>query len=661
MKTVFLITFCLISTIALSQRPKVKYGAYRIDSLYGNFESANDTSGMHVIMVDPITHKSYKGPRMGNLGSASASSAWGDITGTLTDQSDLATALNGKQVTITTGTTAQYFRGDLSLATFPTTTSSFTNSTNKNFVTDAQLTVIGNTSGTNSGDNAANSTYANDYRSANFVAGTDYLTPNGSAALLTSFPTLNQNTTGSAATLTTSRNIQGVAFNGSANIDIINGTGFVKATGTTISYDNSTYLTTANAASTYQPLDADLTTISGLTATTDNFLVSVASAWASRTPSQVRTTLGLVISTDVQAYDADLTTYAGITPSANVQTLLSAADYSAFRTSLGVAIGTNVQAFDADLSTYAGITPTTVGQNLIALTNPGAITFLRVNADNTVTARSAANFKTDLSLTIGTDVQAFDADLTTWSGITPGSNVGTFLATPSSANLRSALTDENGTGVALFDAATTPTFTTGIRIGGAAATNDMLAGNGTNYVALTTRGNYTSFSVSGSNATTTGQSLVDITGLTSGTLSNSTTYEVEAMLYVTTSAVTTGTQYAVFANGSGGAAVYEVLLIGTTTTNAVTQVTQSSATQQGTFLTTSGSSGIVWIKGIVTTRGSGTATISIQHLKVTSGTSTVNIGSWMKIRQLNGFGIIYLIIIIMLAAALTKIEKICRH
>ena len=42
-----------------------------------------------------------------------------------------------------------------------------------------------------------------------------------------------------------------------------------------------------------QPLDTDLTTLAWLTATTDNFIVSVASAWASRTPAQVRTTLGL--------------------------------------------------------------------------------------------------------------------------------------------------------------------------------------------------------------------------------------------------------------------------------------------------------------------------------------------------------------------------------
>lgn len=42
-----------------------------------------------------------------------------------------------------------------------------------------------------------------------------------------------------------------------------------------------------------QPIDSDLTTIAGLTATTDNFMVATASAWASRTPSQARTQLGL--------------------------------------------------------------------------------------------------------------------------------------------------------------------------------------------------------------------------------------------------------------------------------------------------------------------------------------------------------------------------------
>lgn len=51
-----------------------------------------------------------------------------------------------------------------------------------------------------------------------------------------------------------------------------------------------------------------------------------------------------------------------------------------------------------------------------------------------------------------------------------GTGVATWLATPSSANLRSALTDENGSGVALFDNATSATFVTPT-IGAAVATS----------------------------------------------------------------------------------------------------------------------------------------------------------------------------------------------
>ena len=39
--------------------------------------------------------------------------------------------------------------------------------------------ITGTNSGTNTGDNAANTTYASDYRAANFVAGTDYVAPGG--------------------------------------------------------------------------------------------------------------------------------------------------------------------------------------------------------------------------------------------------------------------------------------------------------------------------------------------------------------------------------------------------------------------------------------------------------------------------------------------------
>ena len=66
---------------------------------------------------------------------------------------------------------------------------------------------------------------------------------------LSSYPTLNQNTTGTAAGLA-SQYIDWNSSSGGSSIankpilqTIINGTGFVKASGTTLSYDNSTYLT----------------------------------------------------------------------------------------------------------------------------------------------------------------------------------------------------------------------------------------------------------------------------------------------------------------------------------------------------------------------------------------------------------------------------------
>jgi hypothetical protein len=63
----------------------------------------------------------------------------------------------------------------------------------------------------------------------------------------------------------------------------------------------------------FQPLDSDLTTIAGLTATTGNMLLSAGSAWTSANPATVKTALGLTIGSDVQAYDSDLTAWAGKT------------------------------------------------------------------------------------------------------------------------------------------------------------------------------------------------------------------------------------------------------------------------------------------------------------------------------------------------------------
>lgn len=142
-------------------------------------------------------------------------------------------------------------------------------------------------------------------------------------------------------------------------------------------------------SSVYQPLSSNLTTYAGITPS-----ANVQSLLAAADYAAMRTLLGLVIGTNVQAYDADLSTYAGITPSANVQSVLSAADYAAIRTLLGLVIGTNVQAYDADLTTYAGITPS-------------------ANVQSVLSAADYAAIRTLLGLVIGTNVQAYDADLST--------------------------------------------------------------------------------------------------------------------------------------------------------------------------------------------------------------------------------------------------------
>ena len=98
--------------------------------------------------------------------------------------------------------------------------------------------------------------------------------------------------------------------------------------------------------------------------------------------SAQRTTLGLVIGTNVQAFDADLTTYAGITPSANVQSLLGAANYAAMRTLLDLEAGTDFysiaaadaafQPLDADLTSIAGLTTTAAGRSILDAADPNA-------------------------------------------------------------------------------------------------------------------------------------------------------------------------------------------------------------------------------------------------------------------------------------------------
>jgi hypothetical protein len=126
-------------------------------------------------------------------------------------------------------------------------------------------------------------------------------------------------------------------------------------------------------------------------------------------PVASRQNLGVEIGVDVQAWDADLDTYATISPSANVQSLLGAANYAAMKTQLDLEIGTDVQAWDADLDIYAGITPSANIQALL-----GAATYAAARAQLSVLPRYGL-----LGSLIGADMNsAADQAITIASGVT---------------------------------------------------------------------------------------------------------------------------------------------------------------------------------------------------------------------------------------------------
>tara|TARA_Y100000310_G_scaffold99732_1_gene97587 strand:- start:2552 stop:4423 length:1872 start_codon:yes stop_codon:yes gene_type:complete len=147
----------------------------------------------------------------------------------------------------------------------------------------------------------------------------------------------------------------------------------------------------------YQTQDDQLDDIAALAVTDGNVIVGDGSNWVAESGGTARTSLGLAIGTNVQAYDSDLTT-------------LGAGGAGA-RSFLGLEIGVNVQAYDAELAAIAGLT--SAADKLPYFTGSGTASV----ADFTAAGRallddaSAAAQRTTLGLAISSDVQAFGAVL----------------------------------------------------------------------------------------------------------------------------------------------------------------------------------------------------------------------------------------------------------
>lgn len=390
-------------------------------------------------------------------------------------------------------------------------------------------------------------------------------------------------------------------IDGTAYIDTLelNGT-VITPTGTELNYVDGVTSAIQTQLDNKQPLDAELTALAGLTSAANKvpyYTGSGTAALADLTAfgrtliddadaATARTTLGVAIGTDVQAYDPELAALAGLTSASNKlpyftgsgtaavtdlsafgRTLIDDADAATARTTLGLVIGTNVQAYDADLAAIAALTPTdnnfivgngtafvtesgstartSLGLGTIATQDASNVTisggsitgitdlaiadggtgastanaainnllpsqasangkYLKSDGTNTswddlnistaditgtlpianggTGATSAGAARTALGLAIGTDVQGYDPQLADVAGLTPTDNGviignGTNFVVETGNTLRTSLGLAIGTDVQGYDAQLAD-------IAGLTPTdNAVIIGNGTNFVA----------------------------------------------------------------------------------------------------------------------------------------------------------------------------------
>lgn len=173
--------------------------------------------------------------------------------------------------------------------------------------------------------------------------------------------------------------------------------------------------------------------------------------------------VGLPVLTDIdqdndliQIYDVSAAGYYSVTPAELRSDVGLGTEDSPTFSGLGLASGSVLNWGDLTLTQSSGLL-TLAGGNLAVPDDAYAAGW---NGSVAVPTKNAIYDKIELILgtTLPAAYQPLDSDLTSWAGVTRASGFDTFAATPSSANFRGLLTDETGTGSAVF--ADTPTLVT---------------------------------------------------------------------------------------------------------------------------------------------------------------------------------------------------------
>lgn len=388
-----------------------------------------------------------------------------------------------------------------------------------NSTTTPALTLATSVTGLIKGNGTAISaaTSGTDYSAGTSALTTGILKSTTSTGALTiatagDFPTLNQSTTGNAATATalqTARTINGVSFDGSGNITVTAAagtlTGSTLASGVTAS--SLTSLGTLASLTVTNPISGSVTGNAATVTTNANLTGPVTSSGNTTSIASGAVANSNLANMSAGTLKANVSGSTGPPTDATPSTLLDVID------------NTQGDILYRGASGWTALTPGTSGTFLKsngASANPawaaapaGTVTTASVVSANGF-AGSVANATTTPAITLSTSISgilqgngtAISAATTTGSGnvvlatgptITLGNATGlpistgvsglgtgvaTFLATPSSANLASALTDETGTGTVVYSVSPTLTGTPAAPTASAGTNTTQLATTG---------------------------------------------------------------------------------------------------------------------------------------------------------------------------------------